>query len=31
MPKVVLSGLRDKNVNLTVVSTVLDSGGSSED
>ncbi len=29
MPKVVLRGLKDKNVNLTVVSAVLDSGGSS--
>jgi uncharacterized cofD-like protein len=29
MPKVVLSGLKNKNVNLTVVSAVLDSGGSS--
>ena len=29
MPKVVLRGLKNKNVNLTVVSAVLDSGGSS--
>ncbi|HNY36017.1 MAG TPA: uridine diphosphate-N-acetylglucosamine-binding protein YvcK [Candidatus Pacearchaeota archaeon] len=29
MPKVVLSGLKNKKVNLTVVSAVLDSGGSS--
>jgi 2-phospho-L-lactate transferase/gluconeogenesis factor (CofD/UPF0052 family) len=29
MPKVVLSGLKNKNINLTVVSAVLDSGGSS--
>ena len=29
MPKIVLRGLKDKNVNLTVVSAVLDSGGSS--
>jgi len=29
MPKVVLSELKNKNVNLTVVSAVLDSGGSS--
>ncbi|MFA5431377.1 MAG: uridine diphosphate-N-acetylglucosamine-binding protein YvcK [Candidatus Paceibacterota bacterium] len=29
MPKVILSGLKNKNVNLTVVSAVLDSGGSS--
>lgn len=29
MPKTVLRGLKNKNVNLTVVSAVLDSGGSS--
>lgn len=29
MPKVILSGLKNKNVDLTVVSAVLDSGGSS--
>jgi len=29
MPKVILAGLKNKNVNLTVVSAVLDSGGSS--
>jgi uncharacterized cofD-like protein len=29
MPKVVLAGLKNKNVDLTVVSAVLDSGGSS--
>ena len=29
MPKVILSGLKNKNVGLTVVSAVLDSGGSS--
>lgn len=29
MPKVVLAGLKNKNVELTVVSAVLDSGGSS--
>ena len=29
MPKVILKGLKNKNVNLTVVSAVLDSGGSS--
>ena len=29
MPKVTLRGLKNKNVNLTVVSAVLDSGGSS--